>query len=295
MSDFEPSLEPKEAALKVRGFVKENRAELKRLMASVFPYLLILTVLSIFFDYQIQMDLIEYMKTMDIPKTQQDILAFINHTVSLSYTSVYFYIGFFSKLLIGYCFASIAVSWHRLVLLGHDRYEPMSPLAPTRSELHFILMWTAIGTLLPFLLGVVSGINFWSVVLLAIILPYLTFKISFYFPAKALDSHLSFKQSFHLTNGYFWKSVFLGFRSFWRVTLVFAAIGLLMGAFGGMLARSFYYDDMTSAFIRGAYNQMATQPFQTVITVFFFQPLLTVLGVTVLSNYYQHALRHKSV
>jgi len=294
MGRFEPVLDSKEAGQAVRDFVSSHRADLKMLFAFVFPYLLVLTALSICFDYRVQMDTILYMEEVTPPQTSQEMIAFINEVANISYSSVLFYISFLVKILIGYCFATIAVSWHRLVLLGRERYEPMLPLSPTRNEIEFIAVWTIVGTILPFLFGFLSGINLWFVVLTSLILPYFMFKMSFYFPAKALDSHLPFKYSFRLTKGYFWKFFLTNLRTFWRVMGVMFLLSLIAGFVGGALTPFFFVNMGDSSFIKGAYSQAVVQPIQTVLTTFIFQPLFTVLGVTVLSNYYQHALRSKN-
>ena len=41
---------------------------------------------------------------------------------------------------IGYLFAVIAVSWHRLVINGRKNYKRMNIFKPQRHEVHFILM-----------------------------------------------------------------------------------------------------------------------------------------------------------
>ena len=137
------------------------------------------------------------------------------------------------------------------------------------------------------------NMNFVVILFSMTLLPYLLFKISFYFPAKALDSHISFQDSFRLTNGYFWKSTFTSFRAFWRVILVLIGIGFVAAFVGAVIGQILFVTSDVDPFLKGAYNQVVNQAFQTVIVIFFFQPLFTVLGVTILSNFYQHALRHK--
>ena len=295
MSRFEPVLAPKGVAFNARMFVKEHKGELRLLMKSVFPYLLVLAVSSIYFGYYIRMDTISYLEEVSPPKTMEGILRLMDEAQSRSFSNPMLYFLFIVQVLIGYFFAVVAVSWHRLVLLGTEGYEPMHALRPRRSEIDFVIMWTFLGSIIPYSLSVLYGVNMWSVILLSVITPYIMFKISFYFPAKALDSHLSLGNSFRLTSGFFWKFLFSIIRSLWRVSLVFFVIMVVVGAVCGGLSLVAFEGQMTSSFMKGAYHQILIQPVQILLTVFIFQPLFTVLGVTVLSNYYQHALRHKPV
>ncbi len=67
----------------------------------------------------------------------------------------------------------------------------------------------------------------------------------------------------------------------------------VVGIISAFVAAGVFGTGSVDPFLKGAYNQVVNQAIQTVIVVFVFQPLFTVLGVTILSNYYQHALRHK--
>ncbi len=292
MSNFSITDVPKDAAFNVRMFVKENKGELNTLVKSISLYLLILVIAALYINYHVQMDAIEFMKDNRPTEGLTGTLDFLAAVQNNSLSHPLVWVAQIINVLFAYCFAVIAVSWHRLVLLGRERYEPMKINAPQRHELNFVGVWVLIGTIVPFIMTYYGSMNF--VVLFSMtLLPYLIFKISFYFPAKALDSHISFQDSFRLTNGYFWKSIFTSFRAFWRVILVLFVVVFFAAFIGAAIGQTLFGTSDVDPFLKGAYNQVVNQAFQTVIVVFFFQPLFTVLGVTILSNFYQHALRHK--
>ncbi len=293
MSDFSISDTPKDAALNVRMFVKENMGELKNLVKSIAFYLLVLVIATLYVNYHMQMDAIEFMKDNRPSDSVQGVLDFVSSVQQNSFSHPLFWVAQIINILFAYCFAVIAVSWHRLVLLGRDRYEPMKINAPQSHELNFVGVWVLIGTIVPFIFGYFGSINVVIILFSMTILPYLLFKISFYFPAKALDSHLSFRDSFRLTKGYLLKSIFTSLRAFWRSVLLLFGVSILVGIISAFVAAGVFGTGSVDPFLKGAYNQVVNQAIQTVIVVFVFQPLFTVLGVTILSNYYQHALRHK--
>jgi hypothetical protein len=295
MSDFQVTDNSKDAAYNARMFVKEHKDDLKALVKAIFPYLFLLIIVTLFVNYFMQMNTIEFMKENrpSDANNLQESMAFLNDVQKNSFSHPLFWFAQVINIGFAYLFAVIAVSWHRLVLLGRDRYEPMEVLSPKAHEVNFIILWTFIGVIVPLIVGFIGNISLITIGFSSIVLPYILFKISFYFPAKALDSHISFSDSYRLTSGYFWKMMLTSIRSFWRLVLVFI---LLMAAFGfvsGVLAVTVFNTDSVEPLFKGAYTQVISQQFQVIIGVLFFQPLFTVLGVTILSNYYQHALRHK--
>ncbi|PCJ97789.1 MAG: hypothetical protein COA45_08865 [Zetaproteobacteria bacterium] len=292
---FTPTLSSKETSAHVREFVSEHRSELGSLMKSILPFLLFFLCANLYVQYFLSMAGVEFMRDVAMPETLSGYMQLMTDVQRHSYGNILTWVSFVLQISIGYCFAVIAVSWHRLVLLGRGNYEPMDFLKPQKHELDFVIMWTMLGTILPASMVFFFQIDLWLIVLTLIILPYLFFKVSFYFPAKALNSSVSLKSSFQLTSGYFWKFSFAIMRSCIRVGVIYFLFALIVGSIAASLAQTLYGDQMTSDIVRSMYEQLIGQSIMSVILVFLFQPLFTVLGVTVLSNYFQHAMQNKTV
>ncbi|MGH1377834.1 MAG: hypothetical protein ACRBB3_03345 [Alphaproteobacteria bacterium] len=292
---FTPTLSPKETSGNVRDFVEDHRDELIQLMKSVLPFLILFVLVNSYVQYLLNLDAVEYLRDVKQPETMSDVKELMANIQGHSYGNPLTWVSFAFQIGVGYCFAVVAVGWHRLVLLGRNNYTSMSFLNPKKHEIEFVIMWTVMGTILPFLMVYLFKIDIWLVILLSVIFPYLFFKVSFYFPAKALDSNVSLISSFQLTNGYFFKFLFAMMRSCILVAIVYALVALIIGSVAASLAQDWYGDQMTSDLVRSMYEQMVGQPVMSVIAVFIFQPIFTVLGVTVLSNYFQHAMQNKSV
>jgi hypothetical protein len=112
---------------------------------------------------------------------------------------------------------------------------------------------------------------------------FLCFKFSFYFPAKAVNNSISLKQSYHMTKGYLWKIIGASFFAIWRILLViyaflFATLFIMMGL---------------STIINNEVIINTIGSILAVSVVIYFYPITYALGITVLSNYYQHALQNK--
>ena len=292
--DFTPTLSSKETSKNARDFVSEHKAELGSMMKSILPYLLLLACANLYVQYFINMDAVDFMRDIQPPETFDEIMQLIIDAQRYSYGNFLTWVSYLLQICIGYCFAVIAVSWHRLVLLGRNNYEPMAFSNPQRHELEFVIMWTVLGTILPVILAALFQMDIWLIVLMFVISPYLFFKVSFYFPAKALNSNVSLKSSFQLTGGYFWKFFFAIIRSIIRVGFIYFIFSMVVNIFVSRLAQTWYGNEITSDFMRGMYEQVVGQPIMSVALLFIFQPLFTVLGVTVLSNYFQYAMQNKT-
>jgi len=133
-----------------------------------------------------------------------------------------------SKLLEGYLYSVIAISWHRLVILGKDNYKPMSIFKPKFYEVQFILLLVLLNSIqLLALLSPFIPVNFFIVMPILMITTvvigmFLFFKLSFCFPAKAVNRPMSFKKSFSLTRGYFLKIFFTSIRAMALIGVLFS-------------------------------------------------------------------------
>jgi len=186
----------------------------------------------------------------------------------------------------------IAVSWHRLVIKGLDNWQPMSPFRSQRHEVQFVIMWTIMGVFLPMALTNLLDFNWTYFVLSLLVVPFFIFKISFYFPAKAVNVNVSFGESFRMTDGYFWKFLFTVIRVYFLFTLLCLVVVSVVGFLGGMFVKLWYSSTGMSIFDMQMYTQIFVQPTINVLLMVYFQPIYTILGVTTLSNFYLHAVQN---
>ena len=198
------------------------------------------------------------------------------------------------QLISNYFFACLIISWHRVVLDGPDRFTPMNPFKPQKSEWAFIGM-SILVFLIPFFAGVIGGILTAAtngaalaiIILIALILVaiLIMLKVVFYFPSKATGNTITLKQSFKMTDGYIIRMFCANILAALKPFLIMMAYLILAGVLVGSLAFAAQNSAFTS-FLGFVYAMPI---------VLYFQPLLTIIGVTVLSNYYQHALQNKGV
>lgn len=199
-----------------------------------------------------------------------------------------------------YIFAAIAISWHRLVIFGRDKYQRMFILMPRKSEFMFIFAIMAlIGCYFAMFMGLAfipwhnQYIPHYVFVPILMLIPILIitiiyFKISFYFPAKAAEHKISLSQNIKLTKGYFWKL---------SLSLLLVCIPVILVMLGYMFGVVHYLMQfvMQHVHVSGPPSgfpaeMILMQLIMVVPLMFFFYPLYVVLGVTVVSNYYLHAL-----
>ena len=266
---YQPAFETKEAALKAREFMKDHKDVFWQVLKPVLPFIIGGRLLDIFLIHLIWG-----------AGSQNEI--FIGSLISAYFTFV------------------MMINWHRVVLHGPDQYIPMNPFQPKKSELAFMLMPSIVGLVAGIGIGLLSaltakilgeGVAVMVAVPLVIVLLYVLFKMVFYLPAKALGADVGLRQALSLSDGYVWKCIGAGFRAVIRVTLVTMAygfvgvfiIGIIMVATGtiGPNGTGVGLEDKLIAFL-----------VMLPITAYF-MPLSTLLGVTVVSNYYQHAMQNR--
>jgi hypothetical protein len=193
-----------------------------------------------------------------------------------------------------YFLACLIISWHRVIIHGPDSYTAMNPLKPTKGELGFIGM--AIGlTIAAFVAGglvgaisaLISPALFGIAALhLMIFLIFMGCRLSFYFPAKATGNDITLKQAFKLSEGYVLRLIFAPLFAMWKVllmTLAYFFVGFLIVIISGTAF---------GAYIQSGAGAVVVQFLFAAPIHLFFSPLLTIIGVTVLSNFYQYALQN---
>ena len=195
--------------------------------------------------------------------------------------------------LASYFYTCLVISWHRVVIHGPDNYVPMNPFKPQKHELVFIGVGFLIGVIL-FISGFVMG--FLSVVLKApvigiAIVPmlcvalYVVYRLMFFFPAKAVNAQITLKEAYDMSKGYLWKVINASFFASYRVILLALAYMVVL-----MIALIACISMFGTQIVE---TSTSTIGFIVMLPLFLYiQPLLTVLGITAVSNYYLHALRN---
>lgn len=255
VSAYHPTSAILETAKNARGFVRENKKTMWRLWTPVIPYMVAIAVLG---------------------------------------TLVEFFLGdnlFMAILLRGaetVIVMTLAISWHRLVIQGAQA-APMNPFRWTRNETVFMAMAFGLSVAyvaLVLLIGVVAVLLGLPKIIQSLLLmtgllalAYASLRFSFFFPARAANRPLTLAQAYALSRGYvwrmFWASVMAALPTMLLLVVAGIAIGMVIGLVAAVLP-------VPGAVLILTFVLML--PLQL-----YFTPVLTALGVTVLSNYYRLA------
>jgi len=204
--------------------------------------------------------------------------------------------GFFGGGLLSVYFSiALSLSWYRIVIYGVHDYMPMNPLRPQQHELPFIGLGLVIG------IGIflsTSMFQIWNRYLFTlgfsdnamyILVPtafalaiYLSYRFSFYFPSKAVDSDITLSEVYKLNYGYLLRLLGVMLLVYWRVVVLMLAFGFLWILFFAGMNQLFPLKEEYPSIL---YFIMIL-PY-----IAYFGPLLTVLGATVFSNYYLYAVQ----
>ena len=272
MNNYQIAYDAKDVSANVKAFLTENKAIFWNVFRPLLPYIIGLHLLDI-------------------------VLA----AAGLTFIQ-YLPIG---HVLASYFMTALVITWHRVTLHGPDNFVPMNPFKPQKNELIFIGMGLVVFGLFPFLsavltfgigggLGAVLKMPVLSIVFLVLALGFFLWSLYyiclflFYFPARALNTPITLKESAYLTRGYIWKILWGGFRTSFKILIavfLYTIVGaVLIGVFLTVTGNA-----QTQNIVL---NQIMTFVFELPLTVYF-APILSVIGVMVLSNYYQHALQNK--
>lgn len=278
---FQPTAGYKDTAKNVYTYVKDHLDVFWDIFKPLIPYIAI----CIFLDALIT----EYYMGVN-PKTGQKNPFFLFTIVA----------HYFNTCLI--------VSWHRVIIHGPDRYEPMKPFKPKKSELIFIGMGIAVlvgvlicsiiigaSTLFFAIISKSLGTSFgglFPIIAGLFVFAFATWcfaRASFYFPSKATGDTLSIGEAFKLTHGYAWRLIIVPLLSMWKVILasiIYLALGFVVLMVAIMITGG--EDGLISA---GLGAVIAGFIYNAPIH-FFFTPIMTIITITVLSNYYQYAVQN---
>lgn len=266
MRPYKTSLDIKETSLNTRNFINENMPVLWSIIKPFLPWIIGLHLLDIF------------VTMIFMPDSENG-----------------FSLG---SLIATYFYTCFVITWHRVVIHGPDNFVTMNPFSPKKHEIVFMGMGILVGVtsiFSAFLAGFMSAlIPVIGIIILIVTLGFLFFvgfRISFYFPAKAVDNSLSIKQAYKLSKGYFWSFSGTAIRApLWVILklIAYMIVGLLIliGVTAAMGGESFQQGNLLLNLFSGLY---------VIPILVYFYPILYAFGVTVLSNYYQHALQNKNV
>ncbi len=259
MYKFKPVYEAGTAAEYMRGFVKDHESAFWNILKPLLPFI-------------IGAELLDVVLSSVLSSEEKEIESFIGSLIGAYFMTV------------------LVISWHRLVIHGLDEFVPMNPLKPQKNEIKFMAVGIAMSivgivtvVLVPLLFGVIHKTL--AIIAILLFVPFLIFvlwRLCFYFPAMATNEPITLKQAFGMTKGYLLKLAVSGFLASWRVILAALGYTIIIGIAISVTGESIL--------------AMRIVFFIAVIPLLVYvQAILTVIGVTVLSNYYQHALQNGPV
>ena len=264
MTGITPTLGIKETAANIGNFFRENKETLWSILKPLLPWIIGLYALDILVTVMFMAD--------------------SEHEFGLG--------GFIA----GYFFTCLIISWHRVVIYGAQNAVPMNPFKPQKHEWVFLGMGLLLG-LCAALAGFIFGLIFFPIspalgaLMVFLLMPvavYIGFRFTFYFPAKAVNNSITLKESFRLTKGYVFKLLSASFIASLKyivgLVVYFVVIFLMLGLFSTILG-----DLGNNAVMQGIFGFFFSLP-----VLIYFYPILIVVGVTAISNYYLYALQHKS-
>lgn len=299
---YSVSYSAQETSANVRGFIKQNYSHFWEVIIKVIPLVLLLYIFTMFVSGYIFEAAFNSFAAEGEPSI--DILGF-----SVSLSVLVGGLNVFHMALNGYLMAVIAISWHRLVINGEENYRRMFVFMPRWHEIQFMLLLALLHTAFygaffsPVLIMQIPGFEFIAgsvvyvfpvmMLVLACVALFLFFKCSFYFPAKAANRRITIVESFRLTRGYFGKIVMSYIRASWRLGVV-AILYMVVLMFFMSSIMQFVFSSMKDTFLEP--NMFLIQGIGLVLNlpfIVFLGPMFLVIGVTIISNYYLHAVQNK--
>lgn len=267
MSNFEPVFNTRDAARYAREFVRSHMPVFWHIFKPLMPFIAI----CYFID-----------------------------TILLAYFKISFPLGSIGA---AYFMFALAISWHRVIIHGAQDYKAVNPFNPQKDELRFMGM--AMGVAIAFVLSIMIAAGVGALIApafgflfgaaVALIGVQYLFRISFYFPARATGTLITLKQSSQMTKGVCLKIFSANFLATWRVMLAMIAymiifMGMIMGVLMINLMQGPSALDDPELDVP-AIVHLVMYLFNMPISLYF-EPLITVIGVTILSNYYQYVMRN---
>ena len=282
--DYQATLYVSKTRYNVSDFVRNNKKELWNIFLPLLPFILGLHVLDA---------IISDLYYSDGEKGT----GILSDIIPNGEGSESFFIG---EMVSGYFFVCLAISWHRLVIQGVDSYTPMKPFSPKKNE--FVFIGVVILGYVVFVLCLIlnAGVMFYLLsmgdeapvsggyaallfCIFFLLLMYIFYRFCLYFPAKAVNAKITLRKAFSLSRGHLWRLFFVMFR----MTFLWVFFSLV-------------YAFVASLISLGIQHFLQIPSWEYVISLVLYLPILlyvtpiiTVLGVTALSNYYLYAIQNE--
>ncbi len=261
MDRYQPTFESKETAWNIGDFLDATKAEFWKIFKPLMPFIAACHILDAVISD----------------------LFFAESKNGFSLFSI----------IAAYFVTALVITWHRVVIHGSDNYTPMNPFKPKRHELVFVGMGFLLGLVIVVIdNGLVFGTTVTDssiMILIAAVvscaLIYMFYRVCFYFPAMAVNAGITLSQAFRLTQGYVWKIISSTFRAAFSFILMLVVFIFAMGMLLVLVSVVFPLPFGSVPAILGL--------FITLPVKLYFVPLLTIIGVTALSNYYLYAIQNE--
>lgn len=294
---FTPTLLSQDTSRNVRDFVKDHHDYLMQLIKYIAPYLLIVTAVSTVVGYLGAQVFAQEMAEKFQNITDSDPASFFLSLIFGALFNFWGMLGLLFSFALAYLYACIGISWHRLVLLGAENYKPVNVLRPEKNDIQFFLLLITFNVVpIVVVAPALVNANVFTMFLLVFgtcAMFYYLYRVSFLFPAKAVNAKLSLKTSCALTKGYFWAFNMALLRAMIRIVAIIIIYAIIVETLVGFVFPVNTEEMDFTALFQPKFSTHILPSITYLPISIYFQPLLTVFGVTVLSNYYQYALQHK--
>ncbi|PCJ97790.1 MAG: hypothetical protein COA45_08870 [Zetaproteobacteria bacterium] len=281
--DYQATLHVSKTRYNVSDFVRNNKKELWKIFVPLMPFIVGLYLLDAVIS--------------DLYYSDGEIgTGVLNEIVSIGAVVERFEIG---ALIANYFLVCLAISWHRIVIQGVDSYTPMKPFSPKKHELVFIgvgilggIVYVLIFALMTGVMLYLSSIGYeasmiavYGALFFWIFLPlmtYIFYRFCLYFPAKAVNAKITLRKAFSLSGGHLWRLLFVMIRATF-IWDILALVYILSASMASFAIQSFFQIP--------SWEYMISFVLYLPVLLYFL-PILTVLGVTALSNYYLYAVQN---
>lgn len=281
--DYQATLHVSKTRYNVSDFVRNNKKDLWNIFLPLLPFILGLHLLD------------AVISDLYYSDGERGIGIFMRYLSNKDTDA--FEIG---ALLSNYFLVCLVISWHRFVIQGVDSYMPMKPFAPKKHELAFIglgilgnviylLFMNLYARVMFYLLSMgdeapvsqgYTVLFFWIFFSLTM---YILYRFCLYFPAKAVNAKITLRKAFSLSGGHLWRLFFVTIRA----TFMW-----------GLLALAYALSASMASIAIQSFFQISSWEYVVSFILYlplllYFAPILTVLGVTALSNYYLYAIQNE--
>lgn len=281
-----------EASLNARLFVTEHKDVLWSMVRGLSPYFLMLGFLGSLAGYISSLGMQESIANLPRSESGRPLMndaffAFMRD----SYTDPMSILGAVLQIMLVYVSAVLGINWYRFALSPSQDFVPMNIFRPQKSELHYVAI-LAVVNLLPVLgLYIFSYGHFIATVIcgIFIILSWvLCIRMGFIFPALAMNHEAGLSEIYKLNKGYFWKIVFSMMRVLVRILGIYILYVLLTSMVLSVIGLK---DDLWDGSIN--FTNAIAGFIIDIPLYLYFAPIIMVLSITVLANFYAHALQSK--